>query len=88
MHPKQTAFENITRKQEIAHNEHFFSFPTMFSTQSENCIPISQYFDIVSLFAAEVEEPKIGTSGKGLNKANIPFKSIITRFEHNKLYVL
>ena len=38
----------------------------MLSTQSENCIPICQYFDIISLFfAAELEEPKIGP-GKGL----------------------
>ena len=38
----------------------------MFSTQSDNCIPISPYFDIISLFAAEFEEPKIGIWGKGL----------------------
>ena len=42
------------------------SYPTMFSTQSENCIPICQYFDIISLFAAELVEPKIGVWGKGL----------------------
>ena len=40
----------------------------MFSTQSENCIPICQYFDItsMSLFAAELDEPKIGMWGKGI----------------------
>ena len=41
----------------------------MFSTQPENYIPICQYlwiYDIISLFAAEVEEPKIGIWGKGL----------------------
>ena len=37
----------------------------MFSTQSDNCIPICPYFDIISLCAAEFEEPKDGTSGKG-----------------------
>ena len=42
MHGQQTAFENIVEK-EIACNKHFF-YPTLFSTQSENCIPISQYF--------------------------------------------
>ena len=36
----------------------------MFSTQSENCIPICQY--VASLFAAELQEPKIGMWGKGL----------------------
>ena len=39
----------------------------MFSTQSDNCILICPYFYIISLFAAELEEPKIGISGKGLN---------------------
>ena len=35
----------------------------MFSTDSDNLISI---FDIISLFAAEFEEPKIGISGKEL----------------------
>ena len=39
----------------------------MFSTQSDNCILIYPYFDILSVFAAEFEEPKTGISGKGLN---------------------
>ena len=64
-HQQQTAFENIVGKGEIAHNEQFLLFPTMFSTQSDNCIPICPYFDI-SLFAAESEGPKIGISGKWL----------------------
>ena len=38
----------------------------MFSTQSGNCIPIGHIFDIISLFAAELEEPKIGIWGKEL----------------------
>ena len=38
----------------------------MFSIQSDNFIPICPYFDIISLFAAELEEPKIGISVKGL----------------------
>ena len=38
----------------------------MFSPQSDNCIPIYTYFYIISSFAAEFEEPKIGISGKGL----------------------
>ena len=38
----------------------------MFSTQSGNCIPhLSLFFDIISVFAAELEGPKIGISGKG-----------------------
>ena len=38
----------------------------MFSTQSENCTPFFNIFDIISLFAAEFKKPKIGVSGKGL----------------------
>ena len=52
----------------------------MFSTQTENCIPIRQYFDIISLFAAELEAPKIGMLGKGLcHKIIVPDdKNVIT----------
>ena len=38
----------------------------MFSTQSENHTQFVHIFDIISLFAAELEEPKIGMWGKGL----------------------
>ena len=54
MHQQQTAFENIVRKEEIARNKQFFSFPTMFSTQTENCVSICQIYDIISLFADEM----------------------------------
>ena len=38
----------------------------MFSTQPENCISICPYiFDIISLFAAELEEPKLAYQVKG-----------------------
>ena len=37
----------------------------MFSTQSV-VSPFVNIFDIISLFAAEFEKPKIGISGKGL----------------------
>ena len=39
----------------------------MFSTQSDNCTPFVLISDIIFLFAAEWEEPKIGISGKGLS---------------------
>ena len=64
MHQQQTAFENVVGKEEQA----ISSFPTMFFTQSENCIPICPYFRHYILFAAELEEPKLGTPGKGLTK--------------------
>ena len=38
----------------------------MFSSDSDHFISISPYFDIISLFAAEVKEPKTGLSGKGV----------------------
>ena len=38
----------------------------MIFTQSDNCIHICHIFDIISLFAAELEEPKIGIPGKWL----------------------
>ena len=43
-------------------------FPTMFSTQSYNCNPFDNIFDIIFLFAAELVENKTGISGKGLIK--------------------
>ena len=42
----------------------------MFSTQSDNSSEFVYIFDIISLFAAEFEEPKIGVSGKGLKKVS------------------
>ena len=70
-HHQQTAFENIVGKREIARDEQFLLFPTMFSTQSDNCIPICPYFDIISVFAVELEEPEIGISGEGLKLSNV-----------------
>ena len=50
-------------KGEIAHNEQFLLFPQCFLL---NQIIVSPHvFDTVSLFAAELEELKIGTCGKG-----------------------
>ena len=55
---QQTAFENILGKEAIS------SFPRMFSTQSENRITHLSIFvniyKIISLFASETEETKIG----------------------------
>ena len=38
----------------------------MFSTHQIIVSPFVHIFDIISLFAAEMEEPKIGILGKGL----------------------
>ena len=46
-----------------------FSFSYNVSTQSDNCTPFVHILDIIFLVAAELEEPKIGISGKGLRWA-------------------
>ena len=40
----------------------------MFSTKSEIISPFVHIFDIIVLFAADLEEPEIGVWGKGLAK--------------------
>ena len=60
MHQQQTAFENIVGKGEIARNEQFLLFPQCFLLNQIIVSPFPHIFDISSLFAAELEEPKIG----------------------------
>ena len=55
MHQQQTAFENLVGKEEIARNEQFLHFPQCFLLNH-----LSIFFDITFLFAAELEETKIG----------------------------
>ena len=66
MHKQQTAFENIVGKGEIARNEQFLLFPQYFLLHQIVVFPYVHIFDIISSFAAELEEPEIGKSGKGL----------------------
>ena len=42
----------------------------MFSTHQKIVSPFVNIFDIISLIAAQLEEPKIGTWGNGLNIEN------------------
>ena len=53
-------------KGEIAHNKQFLLFPQYFLLRQIIVSPLVHIFDILFLFAAEFEEPKIGISGKGL----------------------
>ena len=53
-------------KEEIARNEQFLLFPQCFLLNQKIVSPFVNTFDINSLFAAELEEPKIGISGKWL----------------------
>ena len=65
-HQQQTAFKTIVGKEEIARNEHFLLFPQCFLLNLIIVSPFVHVFEIISLFAAEFEGPKIGISGKGL----------------------
>ena len=67
MHQQQTAFENIVRKGEIARNEQFLLFLQYFLLNQTTVSTFVHIFDIISLFAAELEESKVGISDKGLN---------------------
>ena len=67
MHQQQRAFENIVEKEEIVCNKQFLPFPQCFRLNQITVFLIVCIFDIISLFAAELEEPKIGIWGKGLS---------------------
>ena len=66
MHQHQTGFENIVGKGEIARNEQFLLFPQCFLFNQIIVTRFVPIFNIISLFSAELEKPKIGISGKGL----------------------
>ena len=59
-HQQLTGFENIVGKEEIARNKQFLLFPQCFLLNQIIVSPFVHIFDIKSLFAAELEEPKIG----------------------------
>ena len=59
-HQQQTAFENIVGKGEIAGNEQFLLFRRCFLLNQIILSPFVHNFAVISLFAAELEEPKIG----------------------------
>ena len=54
------SFENIVEKEEIARNKQFFLFPQCFLFNQVIVSPFIHVLDIISLFADEFEEPKIG----------------------------
>ena len=66
MHRKQTAFKNIVGKGEIADNEQFLLFPQCLHLNQVTVCPFVHIVNMISLFAIQVEEPKIGISGKEL----------------------
>ena len=64
---QQTAFENIVGKGEIARNEQSLRFSQFFLLNQIIESPFVHTFDFIYLFAAKLEELKIGISGKGLS---------------------
>ena len=64
---QQIAFENIVGKGENARNEQFLLFPQCFLLSQVIVSQFVHIFGVIFLFAAELEEPEIGISGKGLN---------------------
>ena len=62
---QQAAFENIVEKGEIAHKNQFLSFPESFLFNQIIVSPLVHIFDIISLFAAELEEPNMVYQVKG-----------------------
>ena len=56
----KTAFENIVEKEEIARNEQFLLFLQCLLLNKKIVSPFVNIFDIISFFASELEEPKIG----------------------------
>ena len=58
-HQQHTSFENVG-KEETAHNKQFLLFPQCFLLNQKIVSPFLNMFDIISLIAVELEEPKIG----------------------------
>ena len=59
-HQQQTAFGNIVGKEETARNEQFLFFPQCFLLNQKIVSSFVNIYDIISLFAAELQELKIG----------------------------
>ena len=72
-HQKQTAFENIVGKEEITCNEQFLLFSQCFLLNQKILSPFVNFYDIISLFSAELEEPIIGISDEGLRNCSLMF---------------
>ena len=78
MHQQQTAFENIVGKEEIARIKQFLLFPQCFLLNQIIVSPFVPIFDIISFFAAELEDPKIGISALcSVNRKHVCRKHLI-----------
>ena len=88
MHEQLTAFVNIVQKEEIAHNKQFLLFPQCFLLNQKIVSPFVNIYDIISSFGAELEESKIGISGKGLSEKKKMLKTSKFFLFHSVLYLL
>ena len=77
MRQQQTTFENIVGKEEIARNEQCFLLHQII------VLPFVCIFDIISLFAAKLEEPEFGISDtfcKEMDPNGMQFDSFVSEF--------
>ena len=86
------SFEKIVGKEEIAHNKQFLLFPQCFQLDQITVSPFVHIFEIISLFAIELKEPKIGISGDGLmpmtsnnHYVHIVESNLHAKYEHRNL---
>ena len=73
---KQTAFENTVTKEEIAHDEQFLLFATMFSTLFSKYTYIYRAFLCVCLDTFKIVCSRFVICGKGLSSALLQHFSI------------
>ena len=62
---QKKTFENTVRKEEIARNEQFLLFPTVFSTILENSVQFSSNLKLSSANSPRLQGSKICRLGKG-----------------------
>ena len=78
---QQTAFKNIVGKEQIARNKQFLLFPQCFLSSLIIVPPLSMFLTSF-LFVAELAEPEIGISSKGLTLYSIETHQQKTAFEN------
>ena len=66
--------------EEIARNEQFLLLPQCFLLKHLIVSPFVHTFDIIFLFAAELEEPKISICGKGLKSLDSHIYVVVYSF--------
>ena len=65
MHQQQTDLKTLWKKEKLLEMSNFSFSHNVFLFNQINLSPFVHIFHIISLFATELEEPKIDISGKG-----------------------